>query len=203
MLNSPTTGLPYRHYVNDQGDHVSIRKGPIYYGFEPKVVELDGEDGSKEHVVIGLERLAYMVEDIHPLHKEHWAETETLYLEDPMLPDYTRLTELEERNQFVVFTIRSSDEKMVGYLMYYMFRSIHISNKFEAREDAFFITKDFRGAGLAHDLLQFAEDALKQLGCKYVGMSSKAPAGGPDIGGFLERKGYKPVSLYYLKQLQE
>lgn len=198
MLSPPTAALPFKHYVNDQGSHVAIRSGPIYYGFEPKVVDT----GDKGEVVIGLERLAYMVEDIHPLHKEHFAETETLYLDDKMLPDYTRYAELEERKQFVVFTVRSQN-RMIGYLQYYVFRSLHVANKYEAREDAFFLTPGFRGAGLARPLLNFAEDALKQLGCKYVGMSSKAPAGGPDIGGFLHTEGYKPVALFYLKKLQE
>lgn len=198
MLNTPETGIPLRHFVSDEGTHIAMSAGPVYYGFPPKVVKLKDD----RTVTIGLERLAYMVEDIHPLHKEHWNETETLYLDSAMLPDYTRYTELEGRRQFVVFTVRSAG-KMVGYLMYYVFRSLHVSNKFEGREDAFFLTKDFRGAGIARDLLQFAEDALKQLGCSYVGMSSKAPAGGPDIGGFLKAQGYKPVALYYLKKIQE
>lgn len=192
------TGIPLRHYINDQGAHVAMSAGPVYYGFEPKIVPVKGD----RVVVIGLERIAYMVEDIHPLHKQHWAETEVLYLDEKMLPDYTRYTELEDRKQFVVFTVRCG-KKMVGYLMYYVFRSLHVADKYEAREDAFFLTKEFRGTGLARDVLQFAEDALKQLGCKYVGMSSKAPAGGPDIGGFLESEGYKPVALFYSKKLQE
>lgn len=193
----------YRHFTNDLRERVMLAKNPIYYGFDPKVV--DTKDGRK--VVIGHERIAHMVEDIYELHKEHFAETETLYLaeEDQILPDYTRYTELEARKQFVVFTIREAEDpkRMVGYLMYYVFRSLHVANVFEAREDAFFLTKDYRASGLAKPLLAFAEDALKALGCKYVGMSNKAPVGGPDIGGFLEKQGYRHVAQYYAKRLTE
>lgn len=175
---------------------------PIYYGFAPRTIEM--KDGRQ--VVVGHERIAHMVEDIYELHKEHFSETETLYLDDPILPDYTRLAELEARKQFVVFTVRSLSDnrkKMVGYLMYYVFRSIHMANIYEAREDAFFLTKDFRGGGVAKELMNFAEASLKDLGCKYVGMSSKGPVGGPDIGGFLKARGYRHVAEYYAKRLTE
>ena len=71
-----------------------------------------------------------------------------------------------------------------------------------AREDSFFVSKEFRGKKLAPALLAYAEDALRQLGCTKVGMSSKAPVGGPDIGPFLEKCDYKPVAIFYMKDLE-
>jgi GNAT superfamily N-acetyltransferase len=163
-----------------------------YYGFHP---------AEKSGVVFGLEKIAEIQSEIEVLYQEHFAETEKLYLEEECNMDYERYKASEAANQFVVFTARA-DGKLVGYLQYYVFRDMHTQAFFQAREDAFFVTKDYRGRRIAPNLLAFAEDALKHLGCKYVGMSNKAPVGGPDIGPFLEREGYKSVATFFFKKLE-
>jgi GNAT superfamily N-acetyltransferase len=164
-----------------------------YYAFETKEVGT---------AVIGLEKIADIESEVRVLHAEHFAETEVLYLDDAFDPDYERYQLSEADGQFVIFTVRILG-KMVGYIQYYIFRDMHTKSIFSAREDAFFITKDQRGRGLAPPLLQYAEHCLSQLGCSHVGMTSKAPVGGPDIGAFLEKKGYKPVAIYYMKDLED
>jgi GNAT superfamily N-acetyltransferase len=164
-----------------------------YYGFNP--LSVDGYS-------IGLERIANMEDELRVLHTEHYNETETLYMQDEVDVDYERYRASEAANQFVVFTVRTA-ERMVGYLQFYVFRDMHSKNVLQAREDAYFLTKSERGTGLASVLLGYAEQCLKQLGCRYVGMTSKGPVGGPDIGNFLERKGYRPVAMYYSKLLED
>lgn len=151
--------------------------------------------------VIGHEKIGDMEDEIHPLHAQHYEETEAPYLDTPFDPDYERYVASEEAGQFVVFTVRVHGE-MVGYIQYYVFRDMHSQGMYTAREDALFLTKDYRGRSLAPALLDYAEHCLGQLGCKYVGMSSKAPSGGPDIGPWLEKNGYAPVATYYVKQLE-
>ena len=165
---------------------------PKYHAFD--VEHLAGD------VVIGIEKIQLMEKDIRALHELHYNETETLYLEIPFDPDYQRYIASEQAGQFVVFTVRKRG-CMVGYLQYYVFRDMHSQKAYTAREDALFLRKSVRGKNIAPALLRYAEHCLKQLGCRYVGMSSKAPTGGPDIGAFLERKGYRPVALYYVKDL--
>jgi GNAT superfamily N-acetyltransferase len=164
-----------------------------YYAFETLEVGT---------AVIGLEKLEDMQSDpiLTDLHREHYEETETLYLAEEFDPDWGRYILSEKEGQFVVFTARIFG-KLVGYLQYYIFRDMHTKSIFSAREDAFFITKSQRGREIAPSLLGYAEHCLKQLGCSHVGMTSKAPCGGPDIGNFLAKKGYKPVATYYLKDL--
>lgn len=172
---------------------------PTYYGFQVESHLLKGGD-----FLLGHEKIADMESDIRVLHNEHYQETETLYLDVPFDPDYTRYKQTEARGDFVVFTCRRAvgdKTEMVGYLQYYVFRDMHSQTTLQAREDALFLTKSVRGSGLAPKLLKYAEHCLKQLGCRYVGMSSKAPAGGPDIGPFLERAKYRPVATYYVKDL--
>jgi GNAT superfamily N-acetyltransferase len=163
-----------------------------YYGFHP------AEDSG---TVFGLERVADIEDELRLLHAEHFNETETLYLSEPFNPDYTRYKASEAANQFAVFTARV-DSTLVGYLQYYVFRDMHSQGMYVAREDAFFVIKAHRGTGIASRLLSYAEDALKQLDCAYVGMSNKAPAGGPDIGRFLEARDYRPVATFFMKKLE-
>lgn len=163
-----------------------------YIGLPPFI---DGD------LAIGVERIEDIVNEVRVLHEQHYHETETLYLDTPFNPDYDRYIALERDKQFVLFTIRSGVE-LVGYLQYYVFRDLHTSNVYQAREDALFVTKQHRGRGIAPRLLAYAESFLYQLGCRYVGMSSKGPVGGPDIGPFLERNGYRPVATFYSKDLE-
>lgn len=165
-----------------------IRK---YYAFTPHT---SGE------ACFGLERLADIEDELRPLHEAHYNETETLYLDTEFNPSYDRYKASEEAGQFILFTVRV-DSTLVGYLQYYVFNDMHTRIK-QAREDAFFIVEKYRGKKLAPGLLSYAEDALRQLGCSMIGMSSKAPVGGPQIGPFLEKRGYTPVAMFYAKKLE-
>lgn len=162
-----------------------------YYGFQPS---------SLAGVTYGIERIADIEDEVRVLHHEHYIETETLYLDTEFSPSYDRYKASEAAAQFVMFTARVG-QQLVGYLQYYVFDDMHTDMKV-AREDAFFITAEFRGQRLAPGMLTYAEDALKQLGCKKVGMTSKEPVGGPDIGPFLEKCGYEPVAMFYMKDLE-
>jgi len=162
-----------------------------YYAFVP------AKNGP---VTFGLERLADIEDEIRVLHKEHYDETERGYLGTECNPSYDRYRASEEAGQFVVFTARVG-ENLVGQLCYWVFEDMHTNMK-QAREDAFFIRKQFRGQKLAPALLSYAEDALRQLGCAMVGMTSKAPVGAPDLGPFLIKRGYKPIAMYYAKKLE-
>ncbi len=167
-------------------------KTPSYHTFPPM---------AKGGVTIGIERFSDMLAQIAPLHFEHFRETEAVYLNDRFNPNYALLMEMEKDGRFVCFTMRLGWQ-MVAYLQYYVFHDVHSKDVLNAREDAFFIHPSVRGQKLAPMLLTYAEDALKTLGCRYVGMTSKAPVGAPDIGPFLERRNYRAVATYYVKQLE-
>lgn len=164
---------------------------PTYY-LVPPIIE--------GNVAIGLEKFSDMLEDIRPLHDAHFNETETQYLDDEFNPNYQSYMEMEQDGRFVCFTVRLG-WKMVAYLQYYVFRDLHSQCVLQAREDALYVHPLMRGKKIAPRLLAYAEDALKTLGCRYVGMTSKAPVGAPDIGPFLERRGYRPIAMYYAKKL--
>jgi len=153
-------------------------------------------------ISIGIERMSECLEELAPLHEAHYAETEEAYLDDPYDPDYARLFRLEEDGGYVVFTVRKNME-LVGYIQYHVFRDLHTQRVYTAREDCLYIKPEARGLGLAPKLLNFAEYGLRQLNCKYVGMTSKSPVGGPDIRPFLEKRGYRMVAEYFSKKLED
>lgn len=165
---------------------------PKYYAFPPLV---------EGPLTIGIERFSDMLDDIAPLHEAHYQETEVEYLEAEFDPNYEHYISMEADGRFVVFTVRMGVQ-MVGYLQYYVFRDLHARGLLTAREDAFFLHPLVRGKRLAPRILAYAEDALHALGCNHVGMTSKAPVGAPDIGPFLESRGYKRVAVYYAKDLE-
>lgn len=171
---------------------VGSKVTPKYYTYPPRFL------GS---AVFGIERVSDMLEELAGLHRMHYEETETEYMDHEYAPNYPSYMEMEKDGRFVVFTCRIG-LKMVGYLQYYVFRDMHSQHVLQAREDAFFIHPLVRGKKIAPQLLAYAEDALRALGCQYVGMTSKAPVGAPDIGPFLERREYRPVAVYYVKKLE-
>lgn len=165
---------------------------PKYYA-APPVIE--------GNVAIGLEKFSDMLPEIKLLHEAHFNETETEYLDEQFNPNYPSYVELEKEGRFVCFTVRL-DGQMVAYLQYYVFRFQYAQHVLSAREDALFVHPLCRGRKIARHLIAYAEDVLKQLGCKYVGMTSKGPVGAPDVGPFLVADGYKPVAMYFVKNLE-
>jgi GNAT superfamily N-acetyltransferase len=149
---------------------------------------------------VGCQRLEDVVEEIRPVHETHYREIETNYLDQPFEPGYDRYVHLEQNGQFVLFTVRQNST-IVGYLQYYISRDMHAEGMYTAREDAFYLLPEVRGQGLAPVVLDFAEHFLQKLGCKYVGMTDKSPVGGAAIGSFLEKRDYREIAIYYMKEL--
>ena len=167
-------------------------KMPSYYGVPPVI---------QGNFAMGLEHFSDMLDDVRPLHEAHYNETEVEYLDEAFDPDYPAYIDMEQDGRFVCFTVRLG-WKMVAYVQYYIFRDLHSKTTLHAREDAIYVTPLARGQKIAPTLLAYAEDALKTLGCSYVGMTSKAPIGAPDSGPFLEKAGYRPIAVYYVKKLE-
>lgn len=165
---------------------------PQYFGLPPMVAG---------QVTIGIERFSNMLDEIAPLHEAHYQETEAEYLDTPYEPNYRSYINMEQDSRFVCFTVRIGVQ-MVGYLQYYVFRDQHSQRMLQAREDAFYLHPLVRGKRIAPQVLTFAEDALRALGCRYIGMTSKAPVGAPDIGPFLQSRSYRPIAVYYVKDLE-
>lgn len=164
-----------------------------YYGFP---VYQDGD------ITIGHQRMADVMDEIVPLYAKHFVETEEKYLDTEYEPNYEQYLAAEERGNFVLFTVRKGST-LVGYMQYHIYNWAHSRRLRHAKEDALYVAEEHRGGGLSKKVLDYTEDFLQKLGCAYVGMTSKAPVGSTDIGPYLETRGYRPVAVYYVKELEK
>ena len=168
-------------------------EGAKYHGPTPLTVN----DG----VVIGVEKFRDIWFELLALIGRHYQETEATYLSDPYDPNIMQYQAMEDAGQTAIFTMRH-EGILVGYLMFNVYRGLHSREMLQAREFAWYIAPEYRGKKLAPQCLTYAEKVLSALGCTLVGMSSKAFVGGADVGPFLERCGYQPVAVYYVKKLE-
>ena len=84
--------------------------------YSPKYFGLPAERHGE--YVIGVEKLPNMQDDITKLFEQHWEETETKYLDEPLRPDWDMLHFMSEQNRLLIFTARTAEGEMVGDIMY-------------------------------------------------------------------------------------
>lgn len=168
---------------------------PNYYAFPVETTD---------KYVFGVESFRQIAAEIRRLHELHWEETERCYTNADLDPYYEQYFALEAARQFVLFTARDRDTgEIVGGLMYFLQKAMHIKTAMVAYENAFFVEKAHRKTGVGSQLLRYADNGLRALGCRYIGMSTKTPVGGPDLDKLLRAHGYRPVSNLYMKDLRE
>lgn len=156
--------------------------------------------GQHEHAgyVIRAERMADVLDELHPLHAAHWLETEKHRHGLPLAPDYLYMMDREVAGTMVQFTARHGRE-LVGNLRLYLGVSKHSGTKF-AEEDTLFIAPAHRGGMLAVALLRFAERAVLSLGVREIRADSKL-VNKADV--LMRRMGYEAVATKFVKVFKE
>lgn len=151
------------------------------------------------NLTFGVERLAHMYPEAEELWGLHWQETEGYRDEQGYRPDKSGFLTMEGAGNFVEFTARSSDGRLVGHLGYILHVSRHTS-RLNAVEDYFYLRPEARKGLNAVRFLRFAVEVLKRAGCCQVGMSSKLTN---NIGPLLKRVGFKHVADFYTMNVAE
>lgn len=128
--------------------------------FDPTSFPTEEFDG----MTFQVERMRDVVEEIKPLHLAHWQETETHRHRQSLNPNYAELIAHERAGQYVLFTVRDADKRLVGNCAVYIFRSNH-TQELEATEDTMFVLKEVRkGRELGVAFFQYCERMLLGLG---------------------------------------
>ena len=148
---------------------------------------------------IQAERLADILDEIHPLHVEHWAETERHRHGIPLNPDYPFMLEAEREGRMVQFTMRAPDGALVGNLRMYIVLSRHTQTEL-AQEDTLFIKPAHRGGFDVLALIRFAEKSMASLGVREFRVNSKL-VNRADV--LMRRAGCTPVAIEFVKFLKE
>lgn len=177
--------------MTEQATELPTRPEPIYYG-KPE------QHGA---FVYGMEKIADMLDEVRHTYAHHYAETEITYKDHDIDGDWERLIKTEKAAQFVIFTARDLELNLIGYLCYYVGKSMHVKGVLHANEAGFFIEKKYRRESAGQNLLEYCERELSNLGVSYATMTSKHPVGGSDLSGFMERNNYRKISIEYQKRL--
>lgn len=156
-----------------------------------------------KNYTLGVEMMCDVLPEATELHRAHWAETEVLYATGDVDGHYDYFQFLEMNDKFIYFTVRDDRGYLVAHLGYFLAHSIHQKTRIRATEDFFFVLLAHRKGWLALKMIRYAEKCLYGLGVQEIGMSSKAPVGGPDLDVLLRRAGYRAIAVQYGKTLSE
>lgn len=143
--------------------------------------------------------------ELHPLHEQHWEETEGARHGLQLNPDYDRLVDAERAGSLLQFTARY-DGKLVGNIRMYLFNDTH-TQTLAAKEDTFFLLPEARKGLVALKFWKFMEEAVRLLGVREIRTDSKVLYDDTgkltrDVGKLNKYLGYSHVSNGYFKRLE-
>ncbi len=106
--------------------------------------------------------------------------------------------ELEEKKALLVVSARiGKDKELVGYAVYFLSYSIFNLKK-QAESHSFFLKKEYRKGFNAMNMLNFAENALKERKVDIVLQKLNVKR---DISKIFERMKYKEIEKIFAKEL--
>lgn len=146
-----------------------------------------------------VERFHEILDELEPLHAQHFAETERYRAHQGLNPDLLAIEVDERAGNMLQFTMRAPDGSLAGNIRMYLGTSRHTGARF-AKEDTFYVLPQHRRGLLAVRFWQFAERCLAQVGVVEVRTDSKLSNG---VGRLNEFLGYAAVSTTYVKTLEK
>lgn len=146
--------------------------------------------------VFAVERYADCLDELKPLHRAHWLETEKYRHELPLDPDYDGFLRMEMAGRLMLFTIRK-DGELVGHTTMKLMRSMH-SQTLVANEDSLFLRADQRGNPFVMlSFIRYAADTLfAHADVKEIRVSSKIINKADKL---MVRAGFEPFAIQLVK----
>lgn len=123
------------------------------------------------HLTFSIERIEDIDDEIKPLHRAHWNETEKHRHGLPFNPDYATLIRYERAGRYVLFTLRS-EGKLLGNCAMYLDKSAHTQTLI-ATEDTLYLLPCARKGRVASRFVAYVENAMWQLGAKEINITVK------------------------------
>jgi hypothetical protein len=167
----------------------------------PTLVPFDVIDRIQPEVsgefAFAVERIEDIEDEIKPLHKSHWDETETARHGLPFNPDYATFIRYERAGRYVLFVLRK-DGRLLGNCAMYLDRSAHTQTLI-ATEDTLYLSPAARKGRTAMRFVAYIERALRQLGAKEICITVKMVN---KAGKFFEFLGYKQREVGLTKVLE-
>lgn len=140
-----------------------------------------------------LENLAKVRREIEPLIDEHWQE---IALDKEIIklnPDWEGYARLDNINALRVYTARK-DDKLVGYFVVIVSKSLHYRDHLFANNDIIFLTKAARKGLTGVKLIKYAIDSLAAEGISKLHINTKAHQ---PFDAILERLNFEEIERVY------
>lgn len=148
---------------------------------------------------ISVERFEEVLPELHPLHVQHWQETEGHRHGLVLDPDYFAMRADDAAGELVQIVVRHNSE-IVGHVRLYLKESRHTQTLI-GQEDTLYVAPEHRNVGLMPvALLRYAECVLRALGAREVRADSKL-VNRADV--LMRRLKYRPVATMFHKFLGE
>lgn len=167
-----------------------------------RLVPQDAIDGivPERHgdVTFARECMHEVMDEIKPLHRAHWDETEGHRHGLPFDPAYHTFIQYELAGRYVLFTLREGG-RMVGNCAMYLDRSAHTQTLI-ATEDTLYLLPEARRGRIAHRFVGYVERALASLGAREICITVKTVN---RAERFFRLLGYRHVENGLTKILEE
>lgn len=128
-------------------------------------------------------------------HYEELSSDKDLYELNPRWEDYEHL---ELLNLLRLFTVRTDEGVLVGYLLATLQPAPHHNDTLFSHAHAMFLRKSFRKGFTGINLIKFAEDCLKSDGVDKMFITTKVKSDFPQL---MKRLGYSPDEITYSKNI--
>ena len=145
-----------------------------------------------------LENLAKVRREIEPLLEEHWKEIALNKDKIALNPDWRAYADLDSINALRIYTVRK-DEKLMGYFVVIVSRSLHYRDHLFANNDVIFLTKGARKGLTGVKLIKFAIESLSEEGITKLHINTKAHQ---PFDAILERLGFEEIERVHSLMLR-
>ena len=134
--------------------------------------------------------------DLKEIIKDHYEEL-SVSKEFPLDPDWDVYKTLLDNNRLKFITCKEN-QKLIGYIIFFIYPHIHYKTCLCAFEDIYFLKKEYRKGRTGIKLFQFAEKLLKDEGVQRILYNTKVHS---DNSRLFEYLGFKLVDKVFTKML--
>jgi GNAT superfamily N-acetyltransferase len=149
-------------------------------------------------LTIQIEKLADVKDECGDLIEAHWREI-AVWQDIPLDPEWAAYENLEKIGMLAIYTVRTEENKLVGYAVFIMRRHLHYKGHNWAANDIVFVHPDYRDGRIGRNLVRFWEQDLKARGIHVVHVNVKVAH--PALDLVLRFEKYKTVETGLEKRL--
>ncbi len=148
-------------------------------------------------IIFARERIEHIVDEVKPLHRAHWEETEAHRHRLPFRPDYAAFIQYERSGRYVLLTARRNG-RLLGNCAMYLDKSAH-TQTFIATEDTLYLLPEARSGRTARRFVAYVEHAMQLLGAAEINITVKTMN---KAARFFQMLGYRHVENGLTKILE-